>query len=419
MEVIIFLMKLAYITAQIPWSRRETFILEEILAIKKQEEDILIFPRNSGKEVYHASAKGLIKNSKWLPLINLKMVLFFILYIPWSLSLWKILKNIIINSKTFSILLKNLVVLPKGIYLTRIMKKQKISHVHSHWGSTTATMAYVISKFGKIPWSFTLHRWDIKENNMLEEKVKSAKFVRCISINGKNELYKIIGNKYRDKIKLIHMGVNIPSNFSKINNDKSKIFKIVIPANLLAVKGHRYIIEACSILVEGGIKIFECIFYGEGLLRNELEELIKRKLLNHYIKIPGIIPHEKLMKIYKNHGIDLVVLPSINTENGEHEGIPVVLMEAMAYHIPVISTNTGGIPELLGEDAGIIVQEKNPSGLVKAILKLWNDTDLKEEIALNGYKRVKKDFNIEIISKNLLKNFKKYSDYKYSNSGKS
>ncbi len=79
----------------------------------------------------------------------------------------------------------------------------------------------------------------------------------------------------------------------------------------------------------------------------------------------GAKPHERLLELYRNREIDCVVLPSIVTEKGEYEGIPVSLIEAMSYKIPVVSTNTGGIPELLEGGAGIIVEQKNPYELKK------------------------------------------------------
>jgi colanic acid/amylovoran biosynthesis glycosyltransferase len=236
---------------------------------------------------------------------------------------------------------------------------------------------------------------------MLKEKVKSAKFVRCISEHGKNELLEIIGGNYREKIKVIHMGVKVPIDVSESEEPKS-LFTIVTPANLLEVKGHKYLIEACLNLVRQGIKNFQCFFYGNGPMRVKLESLIREKKLINFVKMPGVLPHEKLIKLYKNKEIDVVVLPSITTKT-EHEGIPVSLMEAMAYGIPVISTNTGGIPELLSGGVGIIVEEKSPEQLAEAILKIMKNKDLRKELAERGLQRIKEDFNIEKNTKILLK----------------
>lgn len=398
--------KILFITAQIPWGKGESFILGEMLEIKRQGINLLIIPRNPFREVFHKDAKELLENALWLPLLNFKILKNFLGKLFTKLELWKILGTFFKYSRNPWILIKNLAVFPKAIFITKILPKEKINYIHAHWGGTTATMAYIVSRFTKIPYSFTLHRWDIKENNMLREKVRSAKFVRCISECGKNELIEIIGEKYKEKIKVIYMGIKIPLTSKEILQEK-KSFKLITPANLVEVKGHKYLIEACTILVEKDIKNFQCIFYGEGRLRTKLESLIKEKKLSNYVKMPGAIPHEKLMEIYKNKEIGTVILPSIVTNKGEHEGIPVALMEAMAYRTPVISTNTGGIPELLSNGTGVIIKEKSPEQLVEAILKIMKDENFKKEISEKGYQRVRREFNVEQNAKTLIESILK------------
>ena len=375
--------------------------MDEILEVKHRGVDLLIIPRNPPKEVFHQEAQQLLASAVWLPLINLRMVGVFFKALLVKTSLWKILGHIARYARNPWVLIKNLAILPKGVFIAKMLRKEDTCHIHAHWGSTTSTMAYIISQLTGIAWSFTLHRWDIRENNMLEEKIRSAEFVRCISEHGKKELLKIIGEEYKEKIRVVHLGVKVPENTAEFPKVK-KLFTIVTPANLLEVKGHKYLIEACSSLIEEGIKNFQCILYGGGPLRAELENLIKGKKLDDYIKIPGAIPHEKLIKMYQNHGVDLVVLPSINTDKGEHEGIPVALMEAMAHGIPVISTNTGGIPELISNGAGIIVEEKSPKQLAKAIISVAKNEDLKSGFFRKGYLKIRSEFNIEKNVKSLL-----------------
>jgi len=372
--------------------------------MKEVGADLLIIPRNPSKEIFHKEAESLLSDALWLPLVNPKMVAITLISLVIKPHLWKVLVSIIYFSRTWHILAKNLAVVPKGVYLTHFLKNQGIKHIHAHWGSTTSTMAYAISQITGIPWSFTLHRWDIKENNMLKEKVRSAKFVRCISEHGKNELLKIIGKRYEEKIKVVHMGLMVPVNDGKLQK-RRKFFTIIIPANLLEVKGHQYLIEACAILIKSEIKNFQCIFYGEGPLRTKLERIVKERKLTNYIEMPGAIPHEKLIAMYKNHEVDLVILPSITTNKGAHEGIPVSLMEAMAYGIPVISTNTGGIPELVNDKSGIMVEEKNAKDIANALEKFIRDEKFGNKIGKKGMLRVKKDFNIETNIKSLIKLF--------------
>jgi len=397
-------MKIAYITAQTPFGKGETFVLEEMLAVTELGVNLVIIPRNPSKKVFHKEGEKLLDDTIWLPLLDKRIFFYFLKVLLSKLRVWRIIGTILHRSRTWKIAAKNLAILPKAVFVANLLRNRGVEHIHTHWGSTTATMAWIISELTGIPWSVTLHRWDIKENNMLEEKVKSAKFVRCISENGRDELLNIISRKYENKVKVIHMGVKTPDKISepKINRDS---FTIVTPANLLEVKGHKFLVEACSILIERGIDSFQCIFYGEGPLRENLENMVKEKNLAEYIKVPGAIPHETLIEMYKNHKIDIVVLPSITMANGEHEGIPVALMEAMAAGVPVISTTTGGIPELLDNGAGILVPPEDSKALADAIEQLMKDPELRYKIGTEGRAKVEKEFATSSVVKELVELF--------------
>jgi len=397
-------MKIAYITAKAPYGKGEAFIIEEMLMVSELGEDLLIIPRNPPLELFHKKGRQLINRIIWLPLFDKRFIIYFLKKLLSNLQLWRVIGDIFRYSRNPKILLKNVAILPKAVFLTKVMREKKIEHIHAHWGSTTATIAYVISKLKGIPWSFTLHRWDIREDNMLKEKVKSAKFCRIISEHGKNELLGVIGRDFEKKIEVINMGIEVPGEILELQKNKD-FFTIITPANFVEKKGHKYLTEACEILINRGFRYFQCVFYGEGPLRREIESIIRGKDLTEYIKLPGAIPHEKLLHMYKNREVDIVVLPSINTSSGECEGIPVALMEAMAYSIPVISTNTGGIPELIGDGSGIMIEEKDSLALADAIERLIEDEAFREELGRKGRLKVMEDFYLDYIAKDLIKLF--------------
>jgi colanic acid/amylovoran biosynthesis glycosyltransferase len=287
-----------------------------------------------------------------------------------------------------------LAVLPKALYLSELLKKSSIAHIHAHWASTTSTMAYIISKVTGIPWSFTAHRWDIMENNLLKEKIKMASFVRVISDKGREELMEIGGQAaLADKVLVIHMGVVMPAYDGIDGRNRSDIFTILCPANFSHVKGHKYLLKACQILFDKGVK-FQCLLAGGGPLENELRNIVKEMRLDNYIIFLGKLPHEELLDLYRKGEINAVILPSIVTENGEKEGIPVALMEAMSYCIPVISTNTGSIPELIGGGSGVMVEERHPEALASAIERLKDDSISYREISIKCREKVEEQFNI-------------------------
>lgn len=401
-------MKIAYITAKIPFGAQETFILTELLALIASGADLLIVPRDRGSKIFHKEAKLLVDYSLNISWFDFKIFIKLLKFISTKpIQFFILINDIFLKARNIKIGTKNLIILPKAIYISSLFKEKSISHIHAHWASTTATMAYIISKVTGIPWSFTAHRWDIAENNILKEKCKSASFIRSISKNGQTEIMEIIKDtSLNDKILVIHMGINKPET-NKTNSLALDTFTILCPANLLVIKGHRYLFEACNILLERNLPI-KCLIAGDGPLENKLRDLVLKLGLNN-IEFLGRLPHEKLLDLYRRGLIDAVVLPSITTINGLKEGIPVALMEAMSYGIPVISTNTGGIAELIEDGCGIMVEEKNPEAIANAIEKLMKNTNYRDWIGKKGREKVQKDFNVSVISQNLLNLFLTFS----------
>lgn len=386
-------MTLVYVTAKAPFGNCEQFILSEIINIVNSGYKVICLPIRPEKLAYKGEESTIVAQySIRMPLFSISILLIaFITIIQNPLKFLKIIFNIVRYSGDFNKIIKNFIVLPKGLVSGYIFKNEKVEHIHAHWASTTSTVAYIASYISEIPWSLTTHRWDIAENNMLKEKVRTAKFVRAINKRGYNEILSIIGNKLHEKCVIIHCGTEIPRLESKPYINKKK-FVIGVPANLIEVKGHKFLLEALKLL-DTKIEI-ECNIFGDGPLKKEINLTICKYNLQNRVFIKGSIPHNELLSLYKKGCIDCVILPSIETDNGEKEGIPVSLIEAMAYGIPVISTNTGGIPELLNDGAGIIVQQKNPREIANAIISLINNRALYKNICEKGYDRVYKKFNI-------------------------
>ena len=394
--------KIAYLTVKTPLGAHEAFILTEMLALKKSGASLLIIPRGISTGVFHEKAKELLDDTLILPYINFKIIKELFSYIALRpLFTSKILFNTVFKARNVKIAVKNLCIIPKALYLSKILRQHNISNIHAHWASTTSTIAYIISKVTGIPWSFTAHRWDILENNILREKTKSASFVRAINENGRQEICEIINDdNLKKKISVIHMGVVLPELKSTPFN-KPDIFKFLCPANLLIVKGHRYLFEACRILSDRGLQC-KCLIAGDGPLEHELRRMAANLELDDCIEFLGRLPHERLFELYARREIHAVVLPSITTGDAEKEGIPVALMEAMSYGIPVISTNTGGIPELISDGSGIMVEEKNPAVIAGALEKLVKDQIYYNLLSEKGQEKIDCDFNVDKISTKLL-----------------
>lgn len=369
----------------------------------KQGNEIIIIPFRPADAIFHKDAESLRYITCHAKFFAPKVAAgFFLEFLRQPLKSILIIGKVLFNSRNLTIALKNISTIPKGFFSARILKKHKVEHIHSHWASTPSTVACIASYLSGISWSFTAHRWDIAENNLLKEKVKSASFVRSINEGGKNEIESIINDSLlTKKVMVIHMGVNIPE-LKQIEKKNKKEFIMICPANLVPKKGHEYLIEACRFIADAGIN-FKCLIAGDGPLEHDLKSLVASLKLESHIDFLGRVPHDKLIGMYQNGMVDVVVLPSIETEDGQKEGIPVALMEAMAYGIPVISTNTGGIPELI-DGSGVLLPEKDPDAMAAAIEMLMNDTSFYIKLQKLGQDKVSKEFNLSENVKTLVKN---------------
>jgi len=380
-----------------------------MLAVKEAGAELLIIPRNPTREVFHREAQALLENAVWLPLINFKIFYVFLISLITEPSVLKILLSIILNSRTLKNLIKNLIVIPKGIFVANLLKEKAVNHIHAHWSSTTSTLAYTVSQLTGIPWSFTAHSGMILWNNMLREKVRSADFVRVISENRRKDILKIVGFEYKDKVFALHMGVRVPPYDQTIPRALSYpvLNTIGCIASLNIIKGQRYLIEACHILKKQRFN-FECLLIGEGGEKSNFRRLIQRLGLDDEVKLIGLVDHGRVIKMFDDHLVDVLVLPSITLPLEKRaEGIPVALMEAMAHGVPVISTYTGSIPELLKNEGGIMVSERDPEALGEAIKEVLTRQDLREKLIKRGFERVNLEFNVKLIARELIKCFSK------------
>lgn len=385
-------MKIAYLVTLFPcWS--ETFILREIRELEKQGSEVKIFSFKPASEaLIHTDAEaylsrvhypylggflnGLIRMVFTQPLMTLKII-FKILTSMWTHP---------------SMLLKTLALLPMAVGFITDIKREGITHLHAHWATYPSTAAWIIHQFTGIPYSFTAHAHDIwLEKPLLVEKIKAAKFVVTISEYNKRYLNAFSGTEL-DNIEVIHCGIDV-NEFIFREPTINPLPRLLAVGRLDEIKGFSYLIEACGILRREGIK-FRCQIVGEGPLRQRLEEQIKILNLEGVVSLSGAMPQDELRKIINKSTV--FIAPSVQKENGDQDGIPVVLMEAMALGVPVISTFVSGIPELIrNSDNGLVVEARDTSQLVEAIKKVIFSEHVQKQYAFSGRSTIEKEFNIK------------------------
>jgi glycosyltransferase involved in cell wall biosynthesis len=392
-------MRIIIVTANLPHGTDEAFIVPEIEEFMRAGHEVLLVPRSPQGPIVHGHS--LVQHTRQKPLVS-SGILAAAVNVGLE-SPRRILRaaSIVRRSRTVHIAAKNLAVLPKAFWLAAIAREWEAEHIHSHWAGTTATLAMVAAGIAGIPWSFTAHRWDIVEDNLLREKVQSARLARFISEDGLN-MAKEIGIEVEPSARVLKMGVALPP---AVQRPAGAWPIVVCPARLVEVKGHEFLLDAWRILKDRGVH-GELWLAGDGELRMRIESMIRRLGLQNVVRVLGTLPHEELLRIYREKAISAVVLASMDLGNGVHEGIPVGLIEAMGHGIPVVATTTGGTPELVKPGTGFLVPPANARALANAMEMLLRDKGLIDNVGQSARRHVLETHDLSAVVTNLVKCFR-------------
>ena len=376
--------KIAYILGCFP-DGTPTFVFNEISGLGRLGVDITIFSVHKSKNAgYQPSYKTMLPNTVYAdPLYSHPIILSHLYYFFRRPLVYFML---LFHYKNYG----GRKAFWEGVYFSRRIKQLGIKHVHAHFAWTAADVARLISSLTKIPFSFTAHARDIYvEADHLEEKLKEAKFIVTCVRNNKNYLTQKFGQILGKKIKVVYHGIDL--RMFKSTETKEKVVDILSIGNLVEKKGFHYLIEACEILKKRGI-LFKCLVIGEGYLKSQFVDMIKEFDLEKYIELTERKPQSELPQIYAKSRI--FVLPSFITDEGDRDGIPNVIAEAMTMGMPVISSNNPNLSELIEHRKnGILVKEKDPPALANAIEKLLFDKRLREELGKNAREKIVKHFD--------------------------
>jgi colanic acid/amylovoran biosynthesis glycosyltransferase len=234
-----------------------------------------------------------------------------------------------------------------------------IQHLHAHFGTNSAEVAMLVHVLGGPQWSFTVHgpkEFDKAEFIGLPEKIRRSAFVVAITSYGRSQLYRCVEHQHWSKVKVVHCGLESAFHAAPMSPVPSNR-RLVCVGRLVEQKGQLLLVEAAQRLAAQGVD-FELVLVGDGEMRAEIEALIARRNLQTKVRITGRISSEQLLaEIAAGRAL---VLPSFA------EGLPMVIMEAMALGRPVISTFVAGIPELVvpGEHGWLV-----PAGDVEALME--------------------------------------------------
>ncbi|MFA5806137.1 MAG: glycosyltransferase family 4 protein [Melioribacteraceae bacterium] len=392
--------KLVYLLGKYPLYS-ECFIYREISALTKIGIEIRVFTLRRGDRNFNPFPDKTIKVFYIYPEnIALGFWLNLVWIIKRPIRYLQIVSMILSQIKGYPLftILKQCVILYSTPLLTNYLLKENIDFVHAHFanGSTLGLFNKILS--GK-DFSITLHAFDDLYSNaiFLKEKIEYSSKIICESRYNENYLKSIFPTDKYLKIRTIYSGVEIKNNQTRLKS--SSIFRILSIGRLVGHKGFITLIKALKILNDEGVH-FEAEIVGEGPLRKELEEIIERENLRRKILLSGAKDSFYVNDAYLRS--DLFILSSEIYHNGERDGLPNVVIEAMSFQLPIISTYVSAIPELIQSYSnGILVPERNPPALAQAIKYIIHNPAEAKKFADNGFQSVKKNFDILNTSKML------------------
>jgi glycosyltransferase involved in cell wall biosynthesis len=294
-------------------------------------------------------------------------------------------------------LLRNLAYFTEALMVGCWMRQVNKKHLHVHLASQAATVGLFVRRMFRCGFSITLHGPDELynvESHYLREKVHAADFICCISNYARSQLMLLSAPECWDKLVVCSLGVDT-ADFAPVGLKKrSDAFEVLCVGRLVPAKGQHILIEAVGRLAAQGQRI-RLRLVGDGVDRISLQSLADGIGGSSLVIFEGAANQDRVRELYR--GADLFCIPSLA------EGVPVVLMEAMAMEIPCVSTHITGIPELIasGYD-GLLVAPGDVNGLVEAISLLMGDDTLREKMAKAGRAKILAKYdlsrNVEALS---------------------
>lgn len=396
-------MKLALVSAKFPFGGKEPYLHAELRALAPYFERIGVFPTSpSDPEWGFAEVAAEVERRELLGTDTLVDAVLALVTRPRA-SLGAV--GALLRGSRPAVLLKNVAVVPLGLSLGFRLRRDRYDHVHSYWLSTPASVAFLAARVAGIPWSSTGHLWDIYEDNALALKLADARFVRAISARGRRDLLATPGCAAAD-VRVIHVGVDVPDAPPAAASpgadapSAARPFALLCAANLVPKKGHADLLDALAELRDRGVAV-RCTVAGDGELRDALHARAHELGLDDVVSFRGHVAHAALLDEMRAGAYDAMVLTSLELPGGLMEGIPVALMEAMALGLPVITTDTGSITELVDDTCGRVVDQRNVTAIASAIAELADDPELRAALAGAAYEKVRADFNVVRVAREL------------------
>ncbi|MBA2555348.1 MAG: glycosyltransferase family 4 protein [Geodermatophilaceae bacterium] len=289
----------------------------------------------------------------------------------------------------------------------RVLTAGGIGRLHAHFAHGTTTIAWLASMLSALPFSFTGHAKDIYRDSLnpaglLARKMRAADFVVTCTAANREHLLRIAPGA---DVALVYHGLN--ADFARLVSETNPAVRSVAgPLRVTAVgrlvpkKGFDVLVEAIALLCDGGLDVTLTIAGEDGPAGTPLREQIADAGLGEVVQIKGPLSQGELLELYR--GSDVFALACRVVDDGDRDGIPNVMVEAMAAGLPVVSTTVSGIPELVRDGSnGLLVPAEDPCLLAGALLRLATDRELLHQLGRAAAVTVAEEFDGDLLAKRM------------------
>ena len=367
-------MKVAYLVSRFPVAS-ETFVVREMNALTElggfELELFSLYPPK--QEFVHESAAGWVGRMRRPSRAEgLTAIAYWLAHRPLRL-LGAVGRVIAGCAREPATLVRSLATLPIAAAHARDVQRLGVDRIHAHFASYPTLAAWLCRRLTGIPYSFTAHAYDIfVEQALLDTKVAEADFVVAISEFNRRYL-RDYGGDSRTPVHVVHMGVD-PAEYEfrpRAVPAEGPVRGLCVAA-LQEKKGHAVLLDALA-QGAGELDRLSLDLVGDGPLRAELEAQAAALCLAGRVSFHGSLTESAVRELLR--AADLFVLPSIIASDGQMEGIPVALMEALACGLPTVSTRLSGIPELIDDGrTGMLAEPGSSEDLRRALEAVLADT---------------------------------------------
>lgn len=379
--------RIAYVVKRYP-RFSETFIVNELLAHQAVGAEVEIFSLRAPNDTHFQDAISRVRAPViYLPHTGIK-----------ARELWETMGRFEgkLDRLTAGIAAgfgANIVDVHQGMLLAHELLARGIGHLHAHFASSPTTVARLAARFAGIGFTFTAHAKDIfhEDVDMHDLGVKLGDASTVITVSDYNERHlRRIASEGDPKIVRIYNGLDLDA--FEFDSPIERPPLVVGVGRLVEKKGFGDLVEACAAMAKDG-RSFKCRIIGTGPLLSSLHAQIESLGLSDRVTLTGPLPQHEVRKEVQAAAV--LAAPCVVGEDGNRDGLPTTLLEAMALGTPCVSTDVTGIPEAIRHDkTGLIVPQHDSKSLADALGGLMDQPRLRERLATAARRLIEQEFDV-------------------------